>query len=208
MSQKIIYGIVALILIVLVLWGFSPNKTVKTGNQVQKNNMDKQNCQTMQIDKSKKYYATLKTEKGDIEIEVFADKTPVTANNFICLARQGFYDGTVFHRTIPGFMIQGGDPLGNGTGGPGYTIPDEKFEGDYEAGTVAMARTLAPNSAGSQFFIMHKSVPLDKVYVIFGKVSKGIEVVDSIATAPTRSEGEGSSPVNPIKIKTIEIREN
>jgi cyclophilin family peptidyl-prolyl cis-trans isomerase len=155
--------------------------------------------------------ALLKTTAGDIEIALNDKETPITVNNFISLAKKKFYDNTIFHRTIKDFMIQGGDPEGTGRGGPGYTISDELFTGDYNRGVVAMARTQEPNSAGSQFFIMHKDVPLQKDYVIFGKVIKGIEVVDKIATAPAVSNGfdsQPSKPVKPVVINSVEIIEN
>lgn len=141
----------------------------------------------------------LKTSEGDITIELNADKTPITVNNFVTLVKKGFYNNTVFHRIINGFMIQGGDPKGDGTGGPGYKFNDEPFTGEYIRGTVAMANS-GPNTNGSQFFIMHQSNNLQKNYVIFGKVIKGIEVVDKIATSPVKPTGEKSSPVNPVKI--------
>jgi cyclophilin family peptidyl-prolyl cis-trans isomerase len=103
-------------------------------------------------------------------------------------------------------MIQGGDPIGNGTGGPGYTFADEPFTGEYTKGTIAMANA-GPNTNGSQFFIMHSDYPLPKNYVIFGKVTKGLEVVDKIAEAPTKPGGEGSTPITPVKITSIQINE-
>jgi len=109
----------------------------------------------MTIDKSKAYSAVLETSKGDITIEFTTKKTPITVNNFITLARKDFYDNTIFHRVIKGFMIQGGDPKGNGTGGPGYTFDDEKFDGEYLRGTVAMANA-GPNTNGSQFLLYRK----------------------------------------------------
>lgn len=160
----------------------------------------------MSIDKTKKYTASMKTSMGDIEIELYADKTPITVNNFVTLARKDFYNNVIFHRTIKGFMIQGGDPTGTGRGGPGYKFDDEKFDGEYTRGTIAMANA-GPNTNGSQFFIMHKDNPLPKNYVIFGKVTKGLETVDAIAEAPTKPEGEGSTPVNPVKILSVKITE-
>lgn len=162
----------------------------------------------VQIDIAKTYTARLKTSLGDIVIALHADKTPKTANNFIVLARSGFYNNTVFHRVIDGFMIQGGDPKGNGTGGPGYRFDDEPFEGKYTRGTVAMANA-GPNTNGSQFFIMHKDYPLPQAYVIFGQVSSGMEVVDKIATAPVKEAagGEGSSPVTPVLVSEVIITE-
>lgn len=160
----------------------------------------------MIIDKTKKYTATLHTELGDISIELYADKTPITVNNFVSLAKTNFYNDVIFHRTIPGFMIQGGDPLGTGYGGPGYKFDDEQFSGEYERGVIAMANS-GPNTNGSQFFIMVANYPLPKNYVIFGKVSSGIEVVDKIVSGETVQTGEKSKPVNPVKIKTIDIVE-
>jgi cyclophilin family peptidyl-prolyl cis-trans isomerase len=158
------------------------------------------------IDTKKSYTALMKTTAGDIELELFADKTPITVNNFVTLSKKDFYNNVIFHRTIKGFMIQGGDPTGTGTGGPGYKFDDEKFDGEYTRGTLAMANA-GPNTNGSQFFIMHKDNPLPKNYVIFGKVIKGIETVDTIAEAPTKPEGEGSTPVNPVKIISVTITE-
>lgn len=160
------------------------------------------------IDKSKRYSAILKTSEGDITINLFSDKTPITVNNFVYLARNNFYDNTVFHRVIKDFMIQGGDPKGDGTGGPGYVFDDEPFEGEYSRGIVAMANA-GENTNGSQFFIMHGDRPLPPAYVIFGEVSKGIEVVDKIAIAETAlgAGGELSKPVNVVSISTIEIIE-
>ncbi|MBI4252606.1 peptidylprolyl isomerase [Candidatus Uhrbacteria bacterium] len=152
--------------------------------------------------------ATLHTEKGDIVIALNSNATPKTVQNFVTLAKKDFYNNTVFHRTIKGFMIQGGDPKGDGTGGPGYKFDDEPFEGEYTRGTVAMANA-GPNTNGSQFFIMHADYALPKNYVIFGKVTKGMDVVDQIATAPTAfsPSGENSKPVTPVKVKSVEIEE-
>lgn len=160
----------------------------------------------MQIDTKKSYTAVLHTTKGDITLSLFADKTPKTVNNFVALARKKFYDNTIFHRTISGFMIQGGDPEGTGMGGPGYRFDDEPFDGEYTRGTIAMANA-GPNTNGSQFFIMHQDYALSKDYVIFGITTEGLDVVDAIATAPTKPEGEGSTPVTPVKISSIDIVE-
>lgn len=147
------------------------------------------------------YRVILTTTAGDIIVELDTINTPITANNFVYLTQQGFYDNTVFHRIINGFMIQGGDPLGNGTGGPGYKFADEAVTKDYTRGTIAMANS-GPNTNGSQFFIMHADYPLPKNYVIFGQVISGLETVDKIAAAPVKTSpgGEKSLPVNPIKI--------
>lgn len=158
------------------------------------------------IDTTKKYTATMKTSAGEMVVALNAKETPITANNFIFLAREKFYDNTIFHRTIPGFMIQGGDPQGTGMGGPGYKFEDEPFSGKYERGTIAMANS-GPDTNGSQFFIMHKDYPLPPNYVIFGKVTSGLEVVDKIAEAPTKPGGEGSSPVTPVTVTSVTITE-
>lgn len=162
----------------------------------------------MVIDIAKIYSAILNTSEGKITVEFNAKDTPVTVNNFVSLARAGFYNNTIFHRVISGFMIQGGDPKGNGTGGPGYKFADEPITAEYLRGTVAMANS-GPDTNGSQFFIMHKDYPLPKNYVIFGQVVSGIEVVDKIATAQVRQgfSGENSTPVNPVKILSVEITE-
>lgn len=158
---------------------------------------------------SKHYSAILHTSEGDVEIALNAGQTPNTVKNFVDLSRKGFYNGTIFHRVIKGFMIQGGDPKGDGTGGPGHKFDDEEFEGEYTRGTVAMANA-GPNTNGSQFFIMHADVPLPKNYVIFGKVVKGIEVVDKIAESKVVSNdfGEVSRPVFPTGVESVEIIEN
>lgn len=162
----------------------------------------------MQIDASKSYTAKLTTSKGDIYIALHADKTTITVNNFVALSRLGFYYNTTFHRVVKGFMIQGGDPKGDGTGGPGYRFNDEPFSGDYVRGTVAMANA-GPNTNGSQFFIVQGDTSLPKNYVIFGNVTSGMEVVDAIAEAPvTQSQsGEQSKPVDPVLLKNIQIIE-
>lgn len=160
----------------------------------------------MTIDVTKKYTATLKTDLGDIVVDLDAKGTPITVNNFVFLAKENFYDGTIFHRTIKGFMIQGGDPTGTGMGGPGYKFADEPFTGEYTRGTLAMANSGA-NTNGSQFFIMHQDTSLPKNYVIFGHVTAGLDVVDKIAEAPTKPGGEGSSPVTPVQIQSVTVKE-
>ncbi len=150
--------------------------------------------------------AVLKTSAGEITIELNAKETPITVNNFISLAKNNFYNNTVFHRAIKGFMIQGGDPKGDGTGGPGYKFNDEPFKGEYTRGIVAMANA-GPNTNGSQFFIMQQDNPLPKNYVIFGKVISGMDVVDKIAEAPVtqNSSGEMSKPIQPVTVESVEI---
>lgn len=136
----------------------------------------------------KKVFADFKTNHGSFTIELFADKAPITVGNFRKLAESGFYDGTIFHRVIRGFMIQGGDPEGTGIGGPGYSIRGEFSHNGFTnnlkhtPGVLSMARTMMPNSAGSQFFIMHAAAPhLDGEYAGFGKVIEGMENVNKIA---------------------------
>lgn len=148
------------------------------------------------------------TDKGKVRIELFNAEDPVTVNNFVYLAKEGFYDGTVFHRIVKDFMIQGGDPKGDGTGGPGYKFNDEKITRDYTKGIIAMANS-GPNTNGSQFFIMLKDTPLPKNYVIFGKVVDGPEVVDKIGQSETIDNGSGekSKPVQLTKIEKVTIEE-
>ena len=135
---------------------------------------------------------TLETNKGTIIFETYDADAPKTAENFVTLANKGFYNGLIFHRIIEGFMIQGGDPTGTGRGDPGYKFADElnanteSYKTGYTRGTVAMANS-GPNTNGSQFFIMHKDTPLPHNYTIFGKVVKGIEIVDAIASSPKNS---------------------
>lgn len=159
----------------------------------------------MTIDLARAYAATLHTNHGDISIEFDATRSPLTVNNFVFLARDGFYDGVIFHRVISGFMIQGGDPTGTGTGGPGYRFRDEiEGAGKYERGTVAMANA-GPNTNGSQFFICHTDVALPHSYTIFGKVTSGLEAVDSIAGTATGAEDR---PVDDCVIDSVTITES
>ncbi len=164
----------------------------------------------MQIDTSKKYFATLETSLGNIKIELFAKDAPKTVNNFVFLSREKFYDGLTFHRVIRDFMIQGGDPKGDGTGDPGYKFEDENPpQREYKRGIVAMANS-GKNSNGSQFFIMHKDKPdLPPNYTIFGKVIEGIETVDKIAETEVEpnASGENSIPKTKMEIKKITIEE-
>jgi len=159
----------------------------------------------MTIDPNKQYTATIDTTAGTIEVELYPKDAPQHVNSFIFLSRDGFYDGAIFHRVIPGFMIQGGDPTGTGSGGPGYRIKAEFNDRKHVRGVFSMARTNDPNSAGSQFFVMHADSPhLDRQYTAFGKVTSGIEVVDKIASLPT---GANDRPVNPPKINGVKIEE-
>ena len=156
------------------------------------------------IDPASSYTAVLNTSAGAITVELLAGEAPNTVNNFVFLARQSFYDNVIFHRTIEGFMIQGGDPTGTGGGGPGYRFADEPVQRPYSRGVLAMANA-GPNTNGSQFFIMHADYPLPPNYTIFGQAVAGLETIDAIATAPTQPGGEGSTPVNPVVIQSVEI---
>ncbi|MFC1942889.1 peptidylprolyl isomerase [Chloroflexota bacterium] len=134
----------------------------------------------MMIDTSKKYTALMETEKGILVLELFAKDVPVTVNNFVFLAREGFYDGTTFHRVIPGFMVQGGDPTGTGRGNPGYRFEDEFTEHKHGVGTLSMANS-GSNTNGSQFFITYTPQPgLDGRHSVFGQLVEGTDVLNSI----------------------------
>ena len=150
-------------------------------------------------------------EFGTMEVELNPSVAPLTVENFTKLAKKGFYNGLTFHRVIKGFMIQGGCPRGNGTGGPGYSIKGEFIANGinnplkHTRGVISMARAMDPDSAGSQFFIMHKDAPhLDGQYAAFGKVIKGIEVVDAIASVQTNYF---DAPLQKVVIKSIKIKE-
>ena len=157
------------------------------------------------LDTTKSYTARFKTERGDILVELYADRAPLTVENFVNLARAGFYDGTTFHRVIKGFMAQGGDPTGTGTGGPGYQFGDEfhpslRHDGP---GVLSMANAGAGTN-GSQFFITHSATPhLDDRHSVFGRVTEGMEVVSSLRERdPQRDRNAGD------RIETIEITES
>ncbi len=159
----------------------------------------------MTVDAKKRYTATFKTEKGDFIVELYAAKAPRTVNNFVFLVRQGFYQGVTFHRVIKNFMVQGGDPTGTGTGGPGYTFADE-FDRSLRhngPGILSMANA-GPNTNGSQFFITHVATPwLDDKHTVFGKVIEGMDVVLAIPERdPMRAKAPG------VRILSIEITES
>src|SRR5688572_14099206 len=152
----------------------------------------------MTIDASKTYRITMDTTAGTIKLELYPKDAPQHVNSFVFLAREGYYDGVIFHRVIPGFMIQGGDPTGTGSGGPGYHLKAEFNDKHHARGVLSMARTNDPNSAGSQFFLMHGDAPfLDRQYTAFGKVTEGMDVVDKIVSAP---RDRNDRPNNPTKI--------
>jgi cyclophilin family peptidyl-prolyl cis-trans isomerase len=150
------------------------------------------------------------TAKGSIEISVDGALSPIAAGNFVALASCGFYNGVVFHRLVPGFVIQGGDPTGTGTGGPGYEIQDEPVTAEYHRGVVAMARTQAPNSQGSQFFIVlsdaaARSLVIANSYAIFGEVTSGMETVDAIAAMPNSGEASGNAAIQPVAMDSVTV---
>jgi cyclophilin family peptidyl-prolyl cis-trans isomerase len=159
----------------------------------------------MEIDSKKKYTATIHTDKGDMVIDLHADKVPNTVNNFVFLARQGYYDGSIFHRVINDFMVQGGDPTGTGMGGPGYDFKDE-FHPDLRhsgRGVLSMANA-GPNTNGSQFFITHRATPhLDNKHAVFGQLTKGEDVLMSI---PARDPGNRNAPA--VKLLSIDIQDS
>ena len=161
-------------------------------------------------------HAVIETDKGPIEIEFFADQQPKAVENFRLLAEHGYYDGLTFHRVVKGFMIQGGDPLGNGTGGESAWGPpfaddidpnSQLYRDGYRRGLVAYANS-GPNTNGSQFFIMHDDYPLPPNYVIFARVTSGMNVVDALATVPTTmgEDGAMSRPVTPLKMTKVTVR--
>jgi cyclophilin family peptidyl-prolyl cis-trans isomerase len=159
----------------------------------------------MQIDPKKKYKAHMKTDKGTMVIELFADKTPMTVNNFVFLAREGYYDNVIFHRVIDNFMVQGGDPTGTGRGGPGYKFGDE-FDSSLKhdkQGILSMANA-GPATNGSQFFITHGPTPhLNGKHTVFGQVVEGLDVLMSI---PARDPGNVNAPA--VKIISVTIEES
>ena len=213
MGKFLIILIIAVVAVSIFIYKDRTSDDLVIDNKEDETNMESDTNQwgfapEMQIDQSKTYIATMKTNKGDIKFRLFAPETPFTVNNFIFLSREGFYDDVIFHRVIKDFMIQGGDPTGTGTGGPGYAFSDEAIIRDYTRGTLAMANA-GPNTNGSQFFIMHKDLSLPRSYVIFGEVIEGIETIDKIAEVEVQASpmGELSSPVDEIKIKSIKIEE-
>ncbi len=181
-------GISVALIVLFAAWWFTigPGGTPKNEVTMPINPAERNNMYTapppMEIDPSKTYIATIETERGDIVLELFADKAPNTVNNFVFLARQGFYDNTTFHRVLKGFMAQGGDPTGTGTGGPGYRFDDE-FHPDLKhdgPGILSMANS-GPNTNGSQFFITYEATPwLDGKHTVFGRVIEGMDVLESL----------------------------
>ncbi len=171
---------------------------------------DSKTLPTVETAKNLMHTITIETNKGTIVFQTYNQDAPKTAENFVTLANKGYYDGVIFHRVIKGFMIQGGDPTGTGTGGPGYRFEDElnpateSYKTGYKRGVVAMANA-GPDTNGSQFFIMHADYPLPNNYTIFGKVIKGIEIVDAIANSKV---GGSDRPVEDIVMKKVTVASN
>lgn len=167
------------------------------------------NADKTAIAKNFMHTITIETTNGPIVFETYDADAPKTVANFVTLAKKGFYDGIIFHRVINGFMIQGGDPTGTGTGGPGYKFADEldpttdSYKTAYVRGVVAMANS-GPNTNGSQFFIMHKDNPLPHNYTIFGRVISGLDVVDAIATTKTDGMDKPLTPIVMTKVTVVE----
>ncbi|MEK9177508.1 MAG: peptidylprolyl isomerase [Patescibacteria group bacterium] len=193
--------IVAIVILIIVAWYFfdyrlgypkDPDELSNTATSTMKNFMNK---------------ITIETNKGTIVFETYDADAPNTVKNFITLANKGFYNGLIYHRVIYGFMIQGGDPTGTGTGGPGYQFADElnpntpSYKADYVRGTVAMANS-GPNTNGSQFFIMQKDNSLPHNYTVFGRVISGIDVVDIIAAVKTSTSDK---PIEDVVMKKVTV---
>jgi len=158
----------------------------------------------MKLDLTKPYRARLHTDLGDIVVQLHADKAPSTVNNFVFLAKEGFYDGVIFHRVIANFMVQGGDPTGTGTGGPGYSFQDEFHPSLRHSGPGILSMANAgPNTNGSQFFLTHVATPwLDNKHTVFGKVVEGMDVLMKI---PPRDPGNRNAPA--VHLQSVEILE-
>lgn len=177
----------------------------QTGSSAQTETVNQKTTAQEVIDNKKTKMITIETNYGKIVFETYNDDAPNTVKNFVTLAEKGFYNGLTFHRVIKGFMIQGGDPNGNGTGGPGYKFDDElnpntpSYKAGYKKGVVAMANA-GPNTNGSQFFIMTEDYPLPNKYTIFGKVVSGQDVVDKIANVQTGANDKPVSPVTMLKV--------
>jgi cyclophilin family peptidyl-prolyl cis-trans isomerase len=207
MKQNIIIaiGIIAVIIIGLGIYFW------KSGSPVAPSGKDNvpEEPQAVQPAQDMKHLITLKTTLGDIQFETYDSDAPKAVNNFITLAEKGYYNNVIFHRIIPGFMIQGGDPTGTGRGGPGYTFEDElnpktaSYQAGYKRGVVAMANA-GPNTNGSQFFIMLADYPLPNNYTIFGKVVKSQETVDAIGAL---ERDQNDRPLNPPKILSVTAEE-
>jgi cyclophilin family peptidyl-prolyl cis-trans isomerase len=195
--------------------GFVPDAALSercwpNGGPVPGNERDAATAPSFALDENTTYSAIITTNYGAFTAEFYPDDAPNTVNNFICLANEGYFNDTVFHRVIAGFMFQGGDPLGTGTGGPGYRFADEPIVRDYVTGTLAMANA-GPDTNGSQFFVILDDLTaagrLPKNYTIFGQVTEGMDVVQAIGGVPVgmSATGENSAPVEPVQLLNVEI---
>lgn len=208
------------ILLILVIWLFfikfnqtanapkNENLNINTNTNTLDNQVS-QETKDLSITETKMTNVKIETTKGDITLELFDSEAPKTVENFVTLAKKGFYDGVIFHRVISGFMIQGGDPTGTGRGGPGYQFADElnastaSYQRGYVRGTLAMANA-GPNTNGSQFFIMHQDNDLPHNYTIFGRVVTGLEVVDAIAAVKVDVNDRPLEEINMKKVSVVE----
>ena len=216
-KMKLLFPLALLPILIVIASACGSNSSVgltqtpvPTGTNAARN-MQWADPPVISIDPNKEYTATIKTNLGDIEIQLFAKEDLITVNNFVFLAQQGFYNGVKFHRVEKGFVIQSGDPTGTGYGGPGYEFADEKVTRDYVAGTLAMANS-GPDTNGSQFFItlVDLSGRLPKDYTIFGLVTSGFDVVQEIGNTPVKANpltGEISLPTVDVHINTVSIEE-
>ena len=218
-SKTFIIIIIAILIIAGIIFAFYENnnqqkvsqKSAPVPSQTSQNSSSTSNSQTSNSTiKNMSHIITIKTNLGDISFETYDADAPNTVKNFITLAEKGFYNGVIFHRVIPGFMIQGGDPTGTGTGGPGYTFADElnpdtaSYKAGYLKGVVAMANA-GPNTNGSQFFIMVSDYPLPNSYTIFGKVVSGQDVADAISKVQTNSSDK---PLSPVTMESVTVADN
>lgn len=212
--NRAVIAIIVVVLVVLGYIGYVQSKPNDSGVQLYGENeslfiSEDETLEDNQRETHIMTTVTLKTTKGDITLELYPDLAPKTVGNFTKLASEDFYDGVIFHRVIEGFMIQGGDPTGTGTGGPGYTFEDEfdpshpEAQKGYVRGTLAMANAGA-NTNGSQFFIVHEDAGLPYSYTIFGRVTEGMDVVDAIATVET---GAADKPVEDVVIEDVVLEE-
>lgn len=206
--------LVASILIVTVACGSEGNPTTDSASESKATQTNQgeplqwSSAPAMQLEAGADYWARLTTSKGEMVVDLDETGAPLTVNNFVFLAEQGYYTNVPFHRIISGFMVQTGDPTGRGSGGPGYRFADEVVTKDYLRGTLAMANA-GPNTNGSQFFICHVDLTgrLPKNYTIFGQLTEGFDVLDAIASVQVRpsASGEMSSPVEPVTLVSVEI---
>ncbi len=200
MKKEISITLILIIVVCVIISGFYLMKPKQTSTTNLINSTIKNMQHTIKI----------KTSMGDISFVTYDGDAPNTVKNFITLAEKGFYDGVIFHRVIPGFMVQGGDPTGTGTGGPGYKFADElnpqtdSYKEGYKKGVVAMANA-GPNTNGSQFFIMVADYPLPNNYTIFGKVVSGQDVADAISNVKTNASDK---PVTAVTMEKVTVAEN